>query len=83
MDGRIYKLKELLLKRLDHHWTVEEMAGMVNLSLPHLHKLFRAETGMPPMNFLKRSALGKGQRTAFGYELFSSNQANRVQNRTF
>jgi transcriptional regulator GlxA family with amidase domain len=53
VDGRIFRLTRLLNKRLDHPWTVEEMARIVDLSRPHLQKLFKANTGISPVAYLK------------------------------
>ena len=61
MDGRIFHLKELLLKKPQHHWTVEEMAQIVELSLPHFQKLFKAETGVTPIAYLRNLRLEKAR----------------------
>lgn len=57
MDGRIVLLNDKFSENLQHHWTVEEMARVVNLSPPHLQKLFRTETGLPPIAFLREKRL--------------------------
>ncbi len=59
MDGRIFNLKRLLLERLSHAWTIEEMAGIVELSAPHLQKLFKANLGISPMAYLRELRLEK------------------------
>ena len=61
MDGRIFHLKELLLKNLQHKWTVEEMSQIVELSVPHFQKLFRAEMGIAPLTYLRDLRLVKAR----------------------
>lgn len=53
MDGRIFHIKGRLATDLNHHWTIEEMAGLVELSVPHFQKLFKANTGTTPMAYLR------------------------------
>lgn len=57
MDGRIFHLKEQLLKNPQHNWTIEEMSQTVELSIPHFQKLFKAETGIAPVTFLRDCVL--------------------------
>lgn len=45
MDKRIFHLIERLSKNLSRTWTVEDMAAEAKMSVPHLHRLFREETG--------------------------------------
>lgn len=59
MDYRIYLLTEAIKADLQREWTVDEMAKMVNLSPPHLYKLFEIWIGMPPMRFLHCVRLDK------------------------
>lgn len=59
MDGRIFHLKNRILNDLKHQWTVEEMADYVELSAPHLQKLFKAQVGMPPIAYLRELRLEK------------------------
>lgn len=61
MDGRIFHLKEQLLKNLQHDWTIEEMSQNVELSIPHFQKLFRAETGIAPIAYLRDLRLEKAR----------------------
>lgn len=61
MDGRIFFLKEELLKKLQHQWTIEEMAEIVQLSVPHFQKLFKVNTGMSPLAFLHDLGLEKAR----------------------
>ncbi len=62
MDGRIFHLKEKLLSNLKHQWTIEEMAEIVEVSVPHLQRLFKSEAGMPPIAWLKDKRLETASR---------------------
>jgi len=62
MDGRIFHLKEQLLKNPQHNWTIEEMSQTVELSIPHFQKLFKAETGIAPVTFLRDLRLEKARK---------------------
>lgn len=53
VDGRIFHIKERLAANLNHDWTIEEMAGLVELSVPHFQKLFKTNTGTTPMAYLR------------------------------
>lgn len=53
MDGRIFHLKEQLLKNPQHNWTIEEMSQFVELSVSHFQKLFKTETGIAPVTYLR------------------------------
>ena len=79
MDARIIFLKRKLLNNLQHQWTIEEMAEAVELSPSHLQKIFKTETGMPPIAYLREMTFGKSKRT-FRNNLFA-NKANRCRNR--
>ncbi len=46
------KLKDILSEKPDHHWTVQKMAEIVDLSQPHLHRMFKIHIGAAPMAFL-------------------------------
>lgn len=61
MDGRIFHLKKLLLERLGHHWTVDEMAKVVDLSTTHFQKIFKTQVGVPPKVFLHDARLEKAR----------------------
>lgn len=61
MDGRIFHIKEKLLKNLNNHWTLEKMAREVGLSAPHFQKLFKSNVGLPPMTFLQNLRLEKAR----------------------
>lgn len=61
MDGRIFILRERLLKNLAHHWTIEEMAEIVELSSPHFQRLFKSYMDLPPITFLRELRLEKAR----------------------
>ena len=61
MDGRIFHLRSLLHERLDHHWTVDEMAAVCELSPAHFHKLFKLHEGISPMAYLTDLRLEKAR----------------------
>lgn len=53
MDRRIFALKKQMLSNLRHQPTLDEMAKATNVTAPHLQKLFKAETGLSPTQFLR------------------------------
>lgn len=59
MDGRIYYLRNRLINNLDHEWNIEEMAEIVELSVPHFQKLFKIYTGKSPIAYLRELRLEK------------------------
>lgn len=61
MDRRIAFLKDKFLDNLQHQWTVEESARMVNLSASHLQKLFKQEVQISPIAFLHDLRLEKSR----------------------
>lgn len=61
MDGRIYFLIEELHKNLQHPWTIDEMAEIFQLSVPHFQKLFKTNIGIPPLAFLHDLRLEKAR----------------------
>lgn len=62
MDGRIFHLKEQLLKNLQYEWTIEEMSQFVELSVPHFQKLFKIEIGIAPVAYLRDLRLEKARK---------------------
>lgn len=56
-DKRVSHLTSLFFSDLSRPWTNEEMAQSVNLSVPHLNRLFKIQTGMPPARFLRELRL--------------------------
>lgn len=61
MDGRIFRLQEQLIKTPEYHWTVQEMAELIELSVPHFQKLFKNEIGISPMAWLWERRLEKAR----------------------
>lgn len=61
MDRRIFVLRKQMLSNLRHQPTINEMAETVNVSAPHLQKLFKSETGISPICFLRVLRLGKAR----------------------
>ncbi len=59
MDPRIRKVLTLMESRLHEKQSIEQMAQAVNLSLWHLHRIFKAETGMTPAKYLKHLRMKK------------------------
>jgi len=57
IDPRIFSICKQISESLDHEWTVAEMASQFDLSVPHFQKLFKQETGTPPMTWLHRRRL--------------------------
>lgn len=52
MDGRIFKIKELLSQNLTKHWSVDELAATVRMSPPGFRRLFRHELHSSPSKYL-------------------------------
>lgn len=61
MDGRIFQLKEMMLENLQRHWSIEELAEIIGLSIPHLQRLFKTEIGTSPNAFLQNARLEKAR----------------------
>ena len=47
----------MLLADLARRWTLAAMAREINVSVSHLNRLFRAETGLAPLRFLREARL--------------------------
>ena len=61
MDRRIAFLKRQMLTNLQQTFTIEKMARAVNLSESHLLRLFKRESGMPPIQYLHALRLEKAR----------------------
>jgi len=61
MHYRIFHLCEQMSENLEHDWTLEEMAEMLNISKSYLVKLFKAETGMSAVAWLRNERLEKAR----------------------
>jgi AraC-like DNA-binding protein len=56
-DKRFSHLRELFRRDPARQWTLAEMAREVNLSVSHLNRIFKAETGFAPLRFLREMRL--------------------------
>ena len=54
MDERVRRVIEHMQQRIDCRLTVSALAAIADLSVAHLTRLFRAETGLTPAAFLHR-----------------------------
>lgn len=61
MDRRILILKEHILSNLKKQNSVEEMAVSVDISSSHLHRLFKAETGISLAHYIREARLEKAR----------------------
>lgn len=61
MDNRIFHLCKQLSENITQNWTLEKMAEAIELSIPHLQKLFKTETGTSPQAFLHEQRLEKAR----------------------
>jgi AraC family L-rhamnose operon transcriptional activator RhaR len=61
MDGRIFYLRKIILENIRHDWTVEQLAAQIDVSASYLQKLFKTETGMPPMSYVHNLRLEKAR----------------------
>jgi len=50
--SKVSKLKEELLKHPERWWTVDGMADFCNLGKMQFHRIFKAETGMSPKQYI-------------------------------
>jgi len=57
MDSRVQKIQQLMRENLDRELPLVELAQYVNLSPWRLCHLFRADTGMPPIKYLRQLRL--------------------------
>ena len=62
MNQRVLTVVRLIQKDLSHPLTFNEMAQAVGLSSSHLRALFKAETGMTPLQYQKKLRLIEAQR---------------------
>ena len=61
MDGRIFSLQDQIIKKLEHCWTIEEMARKLDLSAPHFQKLYKQKIGVSPVAWLRERRLEKAR----------------------
>src|SRR5690242_360055 len=61
MDPRVVKVIEIMSRDLHRHLPVASLAASVNLSYSRLEHLFKAETGMTPVSYLKKLRIEKAR----------------------
>ena len=61
MKAKISFLKKAILSNPRNDWTIEKLAQTIGISPTHLQKLFKVETGIPPVQFVKQLRLEKAQ----------------------
>lgn len=61
MDGRIFSLKSQVEAKLNHQWTVDEMAKSLGISSAHFHKIFKASFGVTPNVWLRKFRLDRAR----------------------
>lgn len=61
MDKRISVLTECFQTKIKHQFSVKEMARMVNTSSSHLQQLFKIETGISPIQYLRQLRLERSR----------------------
>ncbi len=59
MKDKVIFLKKQFLENPAHQWTVTEMSESVKITSAQLHKIFKDETGIAPMNYLHDLRLEK------------------------
>jgi len=61
MDIRIFHLIGQMSENLSHQWTVEELAKLADVSVPHLQRLFKSETRTSPIKYLHNLRLDRAR----------------------
>ncbi len=59
MEKRIEFIHEEIVKNLHHQWMIKNIAESVGLSVRHLQKLHKSETGISLMNWICNKRLEK------------------------
>lgn len=62
MDGRIQSVLTLIGNNLHKRVSLNNLAHCVNLSPWHLHRLFKAETGITPAKYIKHLRMQRASR---------------------
>lgn len=57
MDGRIVILEERVMRRLNHEWSVRELADSIGVSESYLQRLFKDATGVSPIQYIRELRL--------------------------
>jgi AraC family transcriptional regulator of arabinose operon len=61
LEPRIHRAISLMTADLRHEIEIDKLARALNLSVSRLHHLFKAETGLSPMRYLKAQRMQKAQ----------------------
>ena len=61
MKAKISSLEKTILADLQNDWTIEKLAQILSVSPAHLQKLFKDETGISPIQFVKHRRLEKAR----------------------
>lgn len=61
MDHRIRKVVEFMIGHLERKLPVSELAQSVQLSTAHLRRLFKAETGSSPVQYLRQMRMQRAK----------------------
>ncbi|MCC6581236.1 MAG: helix-turn-helix domain-containing protein [Phycisphaeraceae bacterium] len=61
LDPRLSVLLEEIGRRLETRWTLDNMAGVAGLSVPHLTRLFRRQFHVSPMKLIERLRLQRAE----------------------
>ncbi len=62
MDKRIFLLKKYIIENLHRKISVGELASQIELSVSHLYKLFKNETGFSPVLFINNLRVEEAQK---------------------
>ena len=62
VDPRVVKVIAIMSRNLHRHLPVGHMAASVNLSYSRLEHLFKAETGMTPVSYLKKLRIERARK---------------------
>lgn len=69
-NAEVYRAQEILANRLDVHFTVSDLAKMMNLSERHLARLFKRHTGQTIHAYRNRLRLQHGEQLLLNTEMF-------------
>ncbi|HVF30709.1 MAG TPA: AraC family transcriptional regulator [Pyrinomonadaceae bacterium] len=61
MDGRIFRVTVLLSENPQQGWTIREMATIAGVSTSYFQRLFRTETGITPIAYLREARLRRAR----------------------
>jgi AraC-like DNA-binding protein len=61
MKVKISFLKKMIVNEPQRNWKVDDLAQAIDVSPAHLQRLFKTETGIPPIQFIKKIRLEKAR----------------------